>query len=158
MLVPAPAAPDVSCPVCCRTFKSRSGFTRHKCTAVRQLPIEEQPGAQQCPACQRWFRSAGGLAVHKCSSTSGVSPSVSASASAVAASPNRLAISTMACCSFHCNMCKRCCKSNAGFCRHNCHRGHQHPSARDTFEHVCPTCSRKFHRPSDLKRHKCRSS
>ena len=146
---PPTTVPDVSCEVCGRKFKSKTGLSRHKCTAVRQLPINEQPGARQCGRCLRWFRSAGGFAVHKCQAAV-------ESSSLPSQPPSRTADSSMACCSFHCSTCDRCFKSGPGFRRHNCLRGKQRTAERDDFEHHCPTCPRKFRRASDLKRHKCR--
>ena len=32
---------------------------RHKCTAERQLPIEEQSGTVRCQRCECWFRRIG---------------------------------------------------------------------------------------------------
>ena len=157
-LLQTPTTSGVSCSLCCRSFKSAAGLARHKCINVRQLPIEGQPGAKQYLVCQRWFKSAEGLVVHKCQSTTPSASSASGSASNVAAPPGRLPVSTKECCSFHCNTCGRCFKSNSGFHRHNCDRGKQRKTDRDTFQHACSKCSHKFRRPSDLKRHKCRLS
>ena len=57
---------EAKCSACRRAFKSQAGLSRHKCIAIRQLPVQEQPGSCKCPKCFRWLRSAGGLAVHKC--------------------------------------------------------------------------------------------
>lgn len=142
---PQPVTDSPVCEICRRTFKSRSGFKRHKCTAARQLPVSEQPGARQCLECDRWFRSAGGLAVHKC---------ILQRATA-ATSETRIPNIDKECCAFHCPQCHRCFKSAAGFKRHNCHRGHQSVD-RASFEHVCEACEQRFRRASDLTRHKCR--
>ncbi len=151
-LIDTSSAPDSAfCPVCARTFKSRSGLARHKCAAARQLPVALQPGARQCLTCERWFRSAGGLAVHKCREV--FSESVVPDQTPVTV--NRNPVTNLQCCVFHCELCDRCFKSCAGFHRHNCHRG-QRPTSRDAFEHCCTTCNRRFRRRCDLTRHKCR--
>ena len=148
-MFPSPTIiPAVSCEVCERNFKSKAGLSRHKCTAARQLPIQEQPGACQCEKCLRWFKSPGGLAVHKCHVAD-------SSSSPPSKPPSRVPVSSLNCCSFHCGTCHRCFKSGSGFCRHNCQRGMRRPTERDSFQHLCPTCPRKFRRPGDLKRHKC---
>ena len=64
--VKEPAPKTIVCHVCGRLFRRRADMARHKCTAVRQLPVPHRPGSVQCPACGRWLRSRGGLAVHKC--------------------------------------------------------------------------------------------
>lgn len=148
---PAVASPTV-CAVCNRQFKSTSGLARHKCTAVRQLPVAEQPGARQCGACQRWFRSAGGLAVHVCSSGSHPTPSTPAGQEHPPS--ERSALTTLDCCSYHCNSCSRCFKSAPGFRRHNCARGDRGNVDRSGYQHVCG-CGRRFRREQDLRRHKC---
>ena len=56
----------VQCAICQRYLRTEGGKAHNKCTAERQLPIEEQSGAAQCLRCECWFRSRGGLAVHKC--------------------------------------------------------------------------------------------
>ena len=148
-MLPSPTIiPAVSCEVCERNFKSKAGLSRHKCTAARQLPIQEQPGARQCEKCLRWFKSPGGLAVHKCHVAD-------SSSSPPSKPPSRVPVSSLNFCSFHCGTCHRCFKSGSGFCRHNCQRGMRRPTERDSFQHLCPTCPQKFRRPGDLKRHKC---
>ena len=56
---------DVKCSVCGRCFRRESDKARHKCTAERQRPVQEQEGAVECMMCGRWLRSRGGLAVHQ---------------------------------------------------------------------------------------------
>ena len=142
--------------MCGRTFKSRSGLARLRCTAVRSLPVQDQPGARQCPNCQRWFKSAGGMAVHKCR---GQPQSVAASsppASESVITAQRCPITSLQCCKFHCSNCGRCFKSNPGFNRHNCSRGKTRETDRTSFAFSCSSCNRRFRRQCDLKRHKCR--
>ena len=57
---------DVKCSVCGRCFRRESDKARHKCTAERQKPEQEQEGTVECLMCGRWLRSRGGLAVHRC--------------------------------------------------------------------------------------------
>ena len=152
---PEPPATEssVTCEICQRRFKSSSGLARHKCVAVRSLPVQDQPGARQCSACQRWFRSAGGLAVHRCSSRS--EPSTTAVRQASATANSRVPDTTKDCCSLHCDSCDRCFRSAAGFNRHNCHRGHRPAVDRSSFEYAC-ACGCCFRRQQDLSRHKCK--
>lgn len=149
-----PVSLPVTCSVCERTFKSRSGLARHKCAAIRKLPVQDQPGARQCPKCQCWFKSAGGMAVHKCrdlpSSAAAASPPESAKAD------HRSPVTSLQCCNFHCNNCGRCFKSSPGFNRHNCNRGKKRETDRTSFAFSCSSCNRRFRRQCDLKRHKCR--
>ena len=144
----------VTCSVCQREFKSQSGLKRHKCSAARKLPIPAQPGAVQCTKCQRWFRSRGGLAVHKCRLNPEGERQPQEQQQAQEPSVDRQAISTMSCCSHHCNKCLRCFKSQPGFNRHNCNRGRR-PTDRSSFSVVCSACERRFRFERDLKRHKC---
>ncbi len=148
--IPQAAFCGVFCDLCSRSFKSKSGFARHKCRAERELPVEDQCGARTCRECQRWFRSAGGLRVHKCIKICRKTPLKDHS---------RSADSHLACCQFHCSDCRRCFKSRPGFNRHNCKRGKsQRPtsSERDGFQHQCRSCERRFRRQSDLNRHRCK--
>jgi len=144
---PQPVA-SVTCSVCHRTFKRASGMARHKCTDVRQRPIQDQPGARQCSNCGRWLKSAGGLAVHKCtrSSTRPLS----------APQLDERQPMAMPCCKNHCSKCSRCFKSLPGFRRHNCHRGQRTRPEPETLDCVCSTCHRRFRWPRDLSRHRCR--
>ena len=57
---------DVKCSVCGRCFRRKSDKARHKCTAERQKPAQEQEGAVEYLMCGRWLRRRGGLAVHRC--------------------------------------------------------------------------------------------
>ena len=57
---------DVKCNVCGRCFRRESDKARHKCTAKRQKPVQEQEGAVEYSMCGHWLRSRGGLAVHRC--------------------------------------------------------------------------------------------
>ena len=66
-LDPSQEPNKILCQVCKRSFKSESGFKRHKCLDERNKPVCEQHGATKCASCGRWFRSKGGLAVHTCS-------------------------------------------------------------------------------------------
>ena len=142
----------VTCSICGRHFKSAAGLARHKCTAVRQLPVAAQPGSRQCLECLRWFRSAGGLAVHRCVP----SPPPQSQKST---HPERAPLASSTCCAFHCNNCLRCFKSASGFARHNCHRGQRSAStARASFAFCCASCQRRFRKEQDLVCHKCRSS
>ena len=150
---PPMAVPLVLCDVCHRQFKSASGLARHKCAAVRRLPVTEQPGAQQCSACHRWFRSAGGLAVHVCSSRRQPSTLVPRDRSQP---EERIPASGMGCCSFHCATCSRCFLSTSGFKRHNCERGHRTSADRSGYAYACSNCERRFRRSQDLQRHKCK--
>ena len=52
--------------MCGWCFRRESDKARHKCTAERQKPVQEQEGAVECLMCGRWLRSRGGLAVHRC--------------------------------------------------------------------------------------------
>ena len=52
---------DVKCSVYGRCFRMESDKARHKCTAERQKPVQEQEGAVECLMCGRWLRSRGGL-------------------------------------------------------------------------------------------------
>ena len=117
--VQGPAPVPLSCLVCKRTFKSKSGLGRHKCSADRQLLVAEQPDARQCHACLRWFRSAGGLAVHKCTTPGPASPPT----------PQRIPITSSPCCNQHCATCDRCFESAPRFRRHNCNRGRRRGGA-----------------------------
>ena len=56
----------VDCLICHRSFRRPGDKARHKCSAERSLPIQEQRGAVQCGTCRRWFHSRGGLRVHHC--------------------------------------------------------------------------------------------
>ena len=145
----APSHPPVVCGICQRSFKSRGGMTRHKCTVTRNQPKHLQPGARQCPTCERWFVSAGGFTVHRCGRepTSVLSPEAPAT---------RVALTTLACCSNHCQDCNRCFKSLSGFGRHNFQRGAR-ITDRSTLPIACTDCSRRFRFERDLKRHKCGS-
>ena len=58
------ASSDVKCSMCGRYFRRESDKARHKCTAERQKPVQEQKSAVECLMCGRWLRSRGGLAVH----------------------------------------------------------------------------------------------
>ena len=61
-----PAAREVRCEVCNRTFRRESDLKRHKCSSERRKPVWKQKGAAQCTVCSRWFKSKGGMAVHRC--------------------------------------------------------------------------------------------
>lgn len=160
--VPHPPRPQsVTCPVCQRTFKSRAGLTRHKCSDIRQLPVQDQPGSKQCSTCRRWFKSAGGLAVHKCSNSRKSSEKTSAAGRSKPTQPSsslpRVSVKDLGCCAHHCNTCKRCFKSPAGFHRHNCDRGKRNTESRSEFVNIC-RCGRRFRWPRDLKRHICKEA
>ena len=153
---PVPPAPAVPCNVCARVFKSQSGFKRHKCSAVRNLPISAQPGAVQCATCLRWLKSRGGLAVHKCRPTTPArEPLPETRQTCAVQAPQRQPITTMPCCKSHCSRCSRCFRSRPGFHRHNCHRG-QRTNDRGEHSVVCSICDRRFHFERDKQRHKCR--
>ena len=152
LIEPSPVLEAIVCPLCKRTFKSKSGLARHKCTATRQLPVQEQPGARQCPRCAKWFRSAGGLAVHTCR-VPGPGPGQGQ------VDETRRPVTNLRCCPYHCAVCSRCFRSLSGFRRHNCSHGHRATTTeRQGFKHSCSTCDRCFRRASDLKRHKCRAT
>lgn len=137
----------VVCPTCLRSFRRPSDMGRHKCTAVRLLPLQLQPGAIQCPSCSRWFASAGGLAVHHCRAIRG---SVS---QPLPVPTQRPPLPAGICGAYpvHCPTCDRCFRTHR---RHSCLRG-QRPSAsaRAEFPHHCDRCQRRFSRLQDVKRH-----
>ena len=135
----------VTCKVCNRSFTAR-GIHRHKCSAVRSLPVAQQPGARHCGVCDRWFQSAGGFAVHRCveRQTSDEIPAVSTRCSL-----------NLDCCQHHCSICDRCMKSQAGFNRHNCTRGKRlRKDQRTNLPIQCSICNERFSRPQDLTRHR----
>ena len=141
--VKEPAPKTIVCHVCGRLFRRRADMARHKCTAVRQLPVSQQPGSVQCPACSRWLRSRGGLAVHKCLGSGNCDDRPPFDAPPVAEVPV-------------CTACQRTFKSTAGLKRHRCGPRPKRPTVTDRqhFEHHCRVCSqRQFRRRQDLERH-----
>ena len=94
------AAAAVNCAVCKRTSSRTQDRARHKCTAERAKPVNEQRGVCPCDRCGHWFLSRGGLARHKC----------------VAQSP----ASVEPWCGAHCASCDRCFRSVQGRNRHHC--------------------------------------
>ena len=133
----------VDCLICPRTFRRPGDKARHKCSAERSLPIQEQRGAVQCGTCRRWFHSHGGLRVHHCL------PLEPSEASAPA-SPIPLNVPA----SLLCVTCNRQFKSVSGFRRHKCDRGHRATkSDRVSYGVRCSRCNRQFRRQSDLSRH-----
>ena len=141
--VKEPAPKTIVCHVCGRLFRRRADMARHKCTAVRQLPVSQQPGSVQCPACSRWLRSRGGLAVHKCLGSDNCDDRPPFDAPPVAEVPV-------------CTACQRTFKSTAGLKRHRCGPRPKRPTVTDRqhFEHHCRVCSqRQFRRRQDLERH-----
>ena len=133
----------VDCLICHRSFRRPGDKARHKCSAERSLPIQEQRGAVQCGTCRRWFHSRGGLRVHHCLP---LEPSkVSAPASSI---PLSLHASLL------CLTCNRQFKPVPGFRRHMCDRGHRATKSDRASNCVrCSRCSRQFRRQSDLSRH-----
>ena len=133
----------VVCTECQRTFRRESDLKRHKCLIERSKPVQQQQGSVQCRTCERWFHSKGGLAVHRCCpDTPGPS--------CVAQPPVVDPASGL----YHCQTCGRSCKSQAGFYRHNCHRGNRAAKQdRVLYKYECKNCSRPFRRPQDLSRH-----
>ncbi len=146
--VELPLPGPVVCPVCSRSFSRQSDCVRHKCLAERAKPIAEQPGACQCDRCGRWLKSHGGLAVHKCASAA-----IVGSTTISQEPPHK------ECCAAHCGNCNRCFRSLPGRKRHRCTSSCPRPSSqtRQQFEHVC-SCSRRFRRTQDLKRHQASCS
>ena len=127
------AAKNIKCSVCGRCFRRELDKARHKCTAERQKPVQEQAGAVECPRCGRWLKSRGGLAVHRCASQH--NSSNSDREHLLAMSPTlKTTLKTS----------RRKATSSAGttaLTEYNCV--------------ICTECGRKFSRPSDKKRHKC---
>ena len=56
----------IQCQQCDRWFRRPSDKARHKCSAERMKPVQDQRGSSQCERCKRWFLSRGGMAVHRC--------------------------------------------------------------------------------------------
>ena len=143
--------PTFSCFVCDRCFRRPADRARHKCTAERLLPVEQQAGSVKCCKCERWFCSKGGLAVHRCSAE--------LQQPAQPANLTPQADPDQTCCRFHCTVCTRCFKSRPGFNRHNCQRGQTRISTanRADFRFPC-SCGRRFRRQQDLTQHKTHCS
>ena len=54
----------IQCQQCERWFMRPSDKARHKCSAERMKPVQDQRSSSQCARCKCWFLSRGGMAVH----------------------------------------------------------------------------------------------
>lgn len=139
---------EIVCSGCGRRFRRPQDHQRHKCTAERAKPLNEQRGSAQCAQCGRWLRSRGGLARHKCVPLSTNVTPVLASGTTAA---------------FICDTCGRAFTTKSGRTRHHCVRTTSTTSfpcytvmaSGTTAVFICDTCGRAFTTKSGRTRHHC---